>query len=186
MATPRYIDSVRNPKIPGFEWQDPEDDGDRKMFRDILEHGCQVIAVEAGPRSLDFSYSVGLFLNFSHPEILIMGVSSQSCHKAINQICREAAGGRAVREGDERTELFDVPRPVKFVPVDKQRYFDYLGYAAWFYRSLLYRVSPPMEHKFPVLQGLWADKNLLYPDNPRCDENVRKVQTLIPQPPAQG
>ncbi len=153
------------------------------MFRDILEHGCQVIAVEAGPRSPDFSYSVGLFLNFLHPEILIMGLSSQSCHKAINQLCGEAAAGRVLREGDERPDLVEVLRPVKFVPVDKQRYYDYLGYAAWFYRSLLFRSSPPMEPKFPVLQGLWADKNLLYPDNPGCDENVRKVQTLVPQPP---
>ena len=180
----RYIDSVKNPRIPGFEWQDPEDDSDRKMFRDILEHGCQVIAVEAGPKSPDFAYSVGLYLNFLHPEILIMGASSQACHKAINQICQEAAAGRIVEEGDERTDLFEVARPIRFVPVAKERYFDYLGYAAWFYRSLLYRVSPPMEHKFPVLQALWPDKNFLYPDSPNCDENVRKAQTLVAQPRA--
>lgn len=182
MPTPLYMDSLKNPKIPGFEWQDPEDDGDRKMFRDILEHGCQVIAVEAGPRSPDFAYSVGLYLNFLHPEILIMGVSSQSSLKAINQIRREAASGGTVREGDERMDLFEVARPVKFTTVAKERYFEYLAYAAWFYRSLLYRVSPPMQHKFPVLQALWSDKNLLYPDNPKCDAKVRKIQTLVAQP----
>jgi len=39
-----------------------------------------------------------------------------------------------------------------------------------------------MEPKFPVLQALWPDKDLLYPDDPRCEEKVRNAQTLIPQP----
>jgi hypothetical protein len=180
--TARYIESLKNPRIPGFEWQEPEDEADRKMFRDILEYGCQVIAIEPGKNSPDFSFSVGLYLNFLHPEILIMGISSQACHKAINLICEEAAAGKIIRAGDERSDLFEVRRPVRFAPVDKNRYFDYLGYAAWFYRSLLLRVPPPMEHKFPVFQALWPDKSLLYPDNPQCDENVRRAQTMFPIP----
>jgi len=182
MPNARFIDSLKNPRIPGFEWQEPEDEGDRKMFKDILEHGCQVIAVQADAHGPDFSYSVGLYLNFLHPEILIMGMSSQACHKAINQICREAAAGKKLNEGGERSDLFDVPRPIRFVFVPKVRYVDYLGYACWFYRSLLFRTGPPMEHKFPVLQALWPDKNLFYPDDSRCDQIVRKAQTLVAQP----
>jgi hypothetical protein len=180
--TARYIESLKNPRIPGFEWQDPEDDWDRKMFKDILEYGCTIIAVASGKNSPDFAYSVGLYLNFLHPEILFMGISSQACHRAINKICREATAGRIVVAGEERTDLFEVQRAVRFVSVDKQRYFDYLGYAAWFYRSLLYKVLPPLEHKFPVLQGLWPDKRLVYPDNAHCDRIVRNAQTLFPQP----
>ena len=130
----------------------------------------------------DFSYSVGLYLNFLHPEILIMGMSSQACHRAINQICREAAAGKVLDEGDKRSDLFEVARPVRVVLVPKIRYYDYLGYACWFYRSLLFRADPPMEYKFPVLQALWPDKNVFYPDDPRCDELVRKAQTLTPKP----
>jgi hypothetical protein len=111
-----------------------------------------------------------------------MGASSEVCSKAINQICREAAAGRILQEGEERTDLFEIARPIRFAAVPKERYFDYLGYAVWFYRSLFYRVFPPMEHKFPVLQALWPDKNLHYPDHSECDENVRKAQTLVAQP----
>ncbi|HLP77480.1 MAG TPA: DUF4262 domain-containing protein [Candidatus Paceibacterota bacterium] len=182
--TARYIESLRNPRIKGFEWQQPEDDADRKMFRDILECGCQVIAIEAGENSPDFSYSVGLFLNFLHPEILIMGISGQSCHKVINQICQEAAEGKTIAAGDERADFPDIHKPVRFAPVDKERYFDYLGYAAWFYRSLLYQVTPVLEHKFPVLQALWPDKDLFYPDNPKCNQAVCNVQKLFPKPNA--
>lgn len=181
--TAPYIDSLKNPRIPGFEWQEPEDASDRKMFKDILEFGCQIIAVEPGTNSPDFSYSVGLYLNFLHPEILIMGISSQACHKAINQICREAAAGKLVVAGDERSDLFEARRPVRFIPVDKERYFDYLGYASWFYRSLLF-APPTLEHKFPVLQAVWPDQSLHYPDDPKCDQRVRAAQSLFPK--AQG
>jgi Domain of unknown function (DUF4262) len=177
-----YMDSLKNPRIPGFQWQDPEDDFDRRMFKNILQFGCQNIAVEAGSNSAEFVYSVGLYLNFLHPEILIMGVSSQACHLAINKICGDASAGSMVKEGDVRTDLFEIPKPVKFSSVDKARYYDHLGYAAWFYRSLLFS-SPPLEPKFPVLQAFWPDKNLLYPDNPDCNPDVRKAQLLVPAPP---
>jgi Domain of unknown function (DUF4262) len=178
-----YMESLKNPRIPGFQWQDPEDEFDRKMFKNILQFGCQIIAVEAGSNSVEFVYSVGLYLNFLHPEILIMGVSSQACHHAINKICREAAAQSMVEEGDQRSDLFEIPKPVKFTSVDKARYYDYLGYAAWFYRSLMFS-SPPLEPKFPVLQALWPDNNLLYPDNPDCNPDVRKAQILLPTQPS--
>jgi hypothetical protein len=117
---PRYIESLKNPKIPGFRWQEPEDDSDRKMYRDILEHGCQVLAIEAGSNASEFCYSVGLYLNFSHPEILVMGLSSDACTKVINQICREADEGKVIKPGDVRTDLFESGRPVRFVTVGKE------------------------------------------------------------------
>jgi hypothetical protein len=181
----RFISSLESPRIPGFQWQEPEDDRDRKIFRDILEHGCQVIAIEASRHSADYAFSVGLYLNFLHPEILIMGTSSQAAHKAINQICRAAESGHEVKVGDTRTDLFDLPRAVRFVSVPQECYFDYLGYAAWFYRSVFFTAEPLMTHKFPVLQALWPDENGLYPDDARCNEVVRKAQTLVPQPDLQ-
>jgi hypothetical protein len=179
----RYIDSLKSPRISGFEWQEPEDDSDRKMFRDILEHGCHIVAIQSGKNSPDFCYSVGLYLNFLHPEILIMGISGEACQKATNAICREADAGNILKAGDECSDLFEAPRPVRFVAVNQERYCDYLGYAVWFYRSLFYRVEPLAQHKFPVLEALWPDKNLFYPDDPKCNQKVRDVQTLRPQPP---
>jgi hypothetical protein len=179
--TPRYIDSLKNPKIPGFRWQDPEDESDRKMFRDILEHGCQIAAIEAGPNTPDFCYSVGLYLNFLHSEILIMGLPHQSCAKAINQICRETAEGKKVAEGDVRSDLFESGRPVRFIKVPQEYYIDNLGYAHWFYRSLFFQ-PPAIEQKFPVLQALWPDKEMRYPDDPNCNPKVKAAQTLTTKP----
>jgi hypothetical protein len=175
---PRYIDSLKNPKIAGFRWQDPEDESDRKMYRDILEYGCQVVAIEAGSNSPEFCYSVGLYLNFLHPEILVMGLSSDACTKAINQICREADEGKIIKPGDVRTDLFDSGRPVQFVTVEKLFYTEYLGYAHWFYRSLFFQ-PPAIEQKFPALQALWPDKDLRYPKDPDCHPAVKAAQTLV-------
>jgi hypothetical protein len=181
MPDARYLSSLTNPRIEGFQWQEPDDEGDRKMFRDILEFGCQTIGIQADHLVPDYSFSIGLYLNFLHPEILFMGISMDACARAINILCEEAAGGRALSAGDTRADLFDAPRPLRFVPVPTNRYFDYLGTATWFYRSLFYR-EPVMEHKFPVLQGLWPDANGFYPDDPRCRPEVQKAQTLIELP----
>jgi Domain of unknown function (DUF4262) len=182
MSNARYISSLTHPRIVGFEWQDSEDDRDRKMFRDILEHGCEIIGIEPDHLVPDYSFSVGLYLNFLHPEILIMGVSMNACAHTINRLCEEAADGKMLQSGDTRSDLFDVPRPVRFVPVPQERYFDYLGTAVWFYRSLLWKVPPVAEHKFPVLQAVWPDPEGFYPDDTRCRPEVRKVQTLVEQP----
>ncbi len=176
----KFISSLSNPRIPGFVWQEPEDEGDRKMFRDILEHGCQVIAIEPSEHNPDYSFSVGLYLNFLHPEILIMGVSQQACHRAINLICSEAESGSQLRAGDTRTELFEMNRPVRFIPVPEPFYTEYLGCAVWFHRSL-FLIEPVVTHKFPVLQALWPDSNGFYPDDPRCDPVVRDAQLLVVQ-----
>ena len=179
MPTARYIDSLKNPRIPGFVWQDPENDDDSKMFRDILEFGFQTIQIEAEEGSAEYSFSVGLYLNFLHPEILIMGVSGDVCHRAIHRICSQVTSGSIINAGDERSDLFDLAYPVRFASVDEKFYFDYIGYAAWFYRSTLFKAPRVGQHKFPVLQALWADKNGFYPDDPRCDETARRVQTLV-------
>ncbi len=182
MFTPRYIESVKNPRIPGFKWQDPENDGDRDMYRKILEQGCVSIAVPAESGTPDHSFSIGLYLNFLHPEILALGISDDVCNRAINRVREEAIEGKSLKIGDERTDLFELSYPVRFIEVDERYFFDYVGYAAWFYRSLLFGVEPIAKHKFPLLQAVWADKNGYYPDDPRCNEIARQAQMLYETP----
>jgi hypothetical protein len=176
MPTARYIDSLKNPRIPGFEWQEPENDADRQLYRDILDHGA--VAVR-GNSNDDYAFSIGLYLNFLHPEIIVMGLSRDVSNRALYRILGEAEKGRILAKGDERSDLFELRFPVRFVPVDEKFYFDYIQYAAWFYRSLLFRVEPVAVHMFPVLQAIWADKNGFYPDDPHCDATARRVQTLV-------
>jgi hypothetical protein len=184
MPTARYIDSLKNPRIPGFEWQEPEDDGDRKIFRHILEQGFQSICIQPEEGVDGYSFTVGLYLNFLHPEILMMGVSDDLAHAGFWRILNLIEAGTLLKPGDERADIFNLSHPVRFVPVDQKYYLDYVGYAHWFYRSLFFK-PPVVVQKFPILQAIWADKDGYYPDDPYCDATARRVQTLveIPIPP---
>lgn len=184
----KYKDSVATPKIPGFKWQEPENDGDIKSFRDIITVGCTILEilpddVENPKPPYDFVYSVGFYLNLIHPEFLIKGVSGRSSAHLINQLFSYIASGHKIENGHTVRHDFGIGEKklvAKLVP--KELYFDYLGWGAWFYRSLLWNVQPLAEHKFPVLQLFWPDPEGFYPWDANCNPKVREVQMLVPQP----
>jgi hypothetical protein len=187
----KYKDSLTSPKVPAFEWQDPQDDGDRQMFRDILTDGCHIITVypdgTTPEQSFDFAYSVGFYLNLLHPEFLIMGISSDSAGRVMNDLFAYIESGAKIAEN--HTLRYDLGKGEKRLVaklVPQERYFDYLGHACWFYRSLLWKVEPLAEHKFPVLQLFWPDAAGLYPWDPGCDSRVKEIQTLVEQPESDG
>ena len=40
----KFRDSLLSPKIAGFEWQEPDGEGGRNIYRDILTEGCTIDA----------------------------------------------------------------------------------------------------------------------------------------------
>lgn len=177
----RFMASLSSPRLEGFAWQEPGGVGDVKMFRNILAHGCQVQAIEAAPPEYDFCYSIGLYLNLLQPEILVIGVDGEQCTRFINLICRDALNGDLTTAESVRNDLFPDGRRIRFRQVPHERYFDYLGYGCWFYRSLFFR-PPVCEHKWPLLQAIWADREGRFPDDANCDPRLVHLLELRPQP----
>lgn len=180
----RYESSVTAPKLAHFEWQEPEGENDLNKFRDIVTMGCTILAIypegECSGPPFDFLYTVGFYLNLEHPEFLIKGILSEAAGKMLNSLFDYVEGGARVRDGEGiRYDLGDgeIRFVAKTFPLD--RYFDYLSWGCWFYRSLLWNVSPIAEHKFPVLQLFWPDKHGSYPWDEACDPRVRALQTPI-------
>lgn len=54
-----------------FQWPKPEQEADEKLISNVREHGCHILNVYAQP---PFSFSIGLALNYGHPEIVIFGL----------------------------------------------------------------------------------------------------------------
>jgi hypothetical protein len=63
---------------------------DRKVLPALEKSGWYVLGVAADP---PFSYSIGLFEHFQHPEIILFGLDSTSAYHIIND------AGRRIREG---------------------------------------------------------------------------------------
>jgi len=176
-ATAKYLVSLREPRIAGFQWQDPEDDHDRKIFRDVLEHGCHIVGIDDAPGQSLYCFSIGFYLNLAHPEFLVMGLDSSVAAQMINHAFSMVEGGHQFSEGERIRDSFPENREGVVKPFLKKFYFAYLGYACWFYRSLMF-LPPAIEPKFPVYQIFWPDKEGRYPFDQGCHPAVVRAQAV--------
>lgn len=100
-----------------------------------------------------FYYTIGLWHNYKHPEIILSGLPGDASMQLINQL-----GAKIGHEGKsyrENIQYFDLIKnyPVEFKPIDKKHFNDFTSMATKFYG-----------HKdYPVLQYFWVDKQGLFP-----------------------
>ncbi|UVO38611.1 DUF4262 domain-containing protein [Bradyrhizobium arachidis] len=152
-----------------FEWPEPEHEADKVILRNVRNHGCHVTGIlDASP---PFAFSIGLHLNYGHPELIIFGQSVENAHAIINLIRDRAAEGHKFVDGDISEELLENGYKLGFSQVPLSVYPDYLGTAIWFYgRSRLV---------FPCLQVVWQDVNRRFPWEAECLLTVRQDQPLL-------
>ncbi len=156
--------------LPDFQLPVAEDDSDRKLLSDVAQHGWHVphvLADESGP---SFTFSVGFYLKFGHPEILVMGLSQPVAHKLINLIGCHLMAGRVFRPRERIEDLAD-GFACSVIPIAIEHYQEYLGYCIWFYRSL--------EQPFPALQLIWPDKQGRFPWEGNYDQSFFRFQKLL-------
>ena len=179
---PRYIQSLREPRIDGFRWVSPQDELDERIYREVLSDGCSILSFGSSPTAPEFTYSVGLYLNFLHPEVLLMGLHPSTAHDIIIKILDEAVRGLMLTPDSVRHDLFSDSRPVRFRPVPPERYLDYLGRNCNLYFSLFLREPAFHDFGYPVLQGIWPDRDGRSPDDSDCDSRFAAIHTLVAQP----
>jgi hypothetical protein len=156
--------------LPDFHPPAAEDEYDHKLLRDIETLGWHVVPVvgdESGPQ---FSFSVGLYCSFGHPEIMIMGLAPQVAHELINTIAVRIVGGEVFVPAERIDDLVE-SFPCIFIPISIDHYQDNLGYGIWYYGSL--------KQPFPALQLVWPDKQGLFPWDAGYDVRFNKLQRLL-------
>jgi hypothetical protein len=147
-----------------------EDSRDEKLLADIDEYGLHILGIMSEEDEPEYAFSVGLYYSYSHPEIVIMGLNSNTAKCIINDIAELIENGATF----EICSLYDEivkGYPVAFIEVNISNYREYLGYANWFYSSL---PSP-----YPALQMVWPDKEGKFPWQDGYDEHFRSLQPLL-------
>ena len=148
----------------------------------IEKYGCHVVMV-IGDHLPGFAYSIGLYEKFNHPEIICFGLDLKVMMGMINEVCYLLGKGRtfeSYKPYDDFLENFDV----QFLPVVREFYGDYLGFATSYYNgndfTAMQMVWPDKENKFPWEEGFykpWKFKQPLldrdtdfkfYEDSNRC------------------
>lgn len=152
-----------------FEWPEPEHGADEVILRNVRKHGCHIMGIEdADP---PFAFSIGLFLNYGHPELIIFGQSAGTAQAIITLIRDQVAAGHQFVDGDVSDEMLENGYKLGFLQVPVGIYPRYLGTAIWFYGKT--------RLQFPCLQVVWQDVNRRFPWETDCSAAVKKDQPLL-------
>jgi hypothetical protein len=141
---------------------------DKKVLPSLEEWGWYVISVADEP---PFSYSIGLFEHFGHPEIIMFGLDSKRSHGIINDAGRRIREGHKYTAGGRYSDLLK-DYVCEFRLVDRTRYDGYLNYALHYYRG----------STFPAMQLIWPDKLGRFPWDSSFEERFKADQPLLTEP----
>jgi hypothetical protein len=101
---------------------------DQKVLDDVVQHGWHVMKVLDQADSPGWAYSIGLYKNFSHPEIVVFGLGSNLMHSIINSIGEDVRSGKAFALDGRYHDLIEA-YACTFKNVGRVWHQPFLGYA---------------------------------------------------------
>ncbi|WP_149207421.1 DUF4262 domain-containing protein [Flavobacterium johnsoniae] len=143
-----------------------------KLIRDtkinIEKYGLQVILIEATDYLPSFAYSIGLWKEYNHPEIICFGLSTSLLHTIINDVAEIIKKNETIVEGKNYTNIFKNSR-AEFLKVHPNNISDYFGTAINFYER----------EDIPALQLVWTDRSNKFPWEENFEEEFLYRQPLL-------
>ena len=139
-----------------------------KLIEDIKKYGWTVMLIEATDYLPSFAYTIGLWKNYKHPELITFGLTTKTLHTILN------VGGELVKDGQRLQVDYDYDDffengIAQLIQVDPRSLKDYFGYGIWFNDT----------NNFPALQLVWTDRNKLYPWDTHFEEEFQYRQPLL-------
>jgi len=135
-----------------------------ELTANIQKHRWLVFSV-AGETQPLYSYTVGLFQTFGHPEVVLSGLNIELAQTLLNDIGHAVAQGGVRREPEELYDDILSGYPCLFKAVPVTVYEQYFGRALFFYE----------ETTFPVLQCLWPDALKRFPGDFGYDQSNQEI-----------
>ena len=142
----------------------------------VEKYGWMVMNIKEEPGKMGWSYTIGLFETYQHPEVVIFGLKPESRHLILNWIGKNIKQGNPFTQDREHDWVLDNYKCWS-KPVQKRWYRDLLGYARWFYRT------ERDVNNFPCVQAIWPDKEGRYPWEPEYGHGTQPLlfeEDLVP------
>lgn len=145
---------------------------DRAIAETIQKYGWAVVRVEESQDEPGFAYSVGLYANWEHPEIIVFGLPLDIIQEIVNTI------GDQVRHGarflaDSTSAAVLEGYECAFRKVSPAAYDRYMGTAVRFYNG----------REFPALHCIWPDSSGRFPWDPETTTAYRRLQPMLSEGP---
>ena len=115
-----------------------------------------------------FSYSIGLFKSYGHPEIIMIGLKEQLGHTLINNMAFDIKKGGIFTPFIYQPDILD-DFNCYFIEVAKGNYDEYVGGCQRYYAG----------DEFPLLQCIYPTVKGIYPWEDEWPEDIKNLQPIL-------
>ncbi|SDF35705.1 protein of unknown function [Mucilaginibacter pineti] len=141
---------------------------DNKLQDDIKNFGLQVLYIMEDEQGPGFSYSIGLYESYGHPEIIMVGLKQDLMHTLINNMAYDIKDGKVFIPFKYEADILD-DFECYFVEVEKSNYDAYVGQAQKYYKR----------DGFPLLQCIYPTVKGIYPWEDEWPESIKDLQPIL-------
>lgn len=141
---------------------------EQRLLANIKRHGYHIVVVGADETASPFAYTVGLYHQFRHPEIIVVGLGEERMVDVLTHVAEEIRGGQkfeAKKTYEEILEGYDCT----FRRVAARHFATHLPRALWYYDRF----------PFPALQLVWPDSDGRYPWQSRVIRGLKQLQPVL-------
>jgi len=139
-----------------------------KFSANIKKFGWTVLLIEGTAYLPSFAYTIGLWKNYNHPEIISFGLTTKTLHLILNDAGEIAKTGQKIEAG-KNYDVFFENSDTQFLKVDNRNISDYFGQAISFYKTT----------DFPAIQLVWTDRNNKFPWDKDYEKELKFRQPLL-------
>jgi hypothetical protein len=134
-----------------------------RTIRCVEEFGSQNIHVKGHPANMAFSYTIGVFDTCGQPEIIAVGLRSETAQWLLNEAADRLRRGVDLTM-ERQKGLFGGDVECEFRPVDPRWVRHVMNWACWYNGDA----------DFPVLQAVYPDKRNRFPEDEGFDSYFRQ------------
>ncbi len=145
-----------------------EDKSEQKVIDDIASYGWHCVNIMEERDLPPYSFTIGLFHSYGHPELIIFGLKAETAHKIL-AIAADAAKTGAPIDLSQPTDALLNNYACCFVQVPVTEYHEHVGYCRWYYQG----------NDFPLYQVVWPSRSGIYPWHPDATSEFRAIQPVI-------
>lgn len=139
-----------------------------KLIEDIEKFGWHCLNILAEGELPPYSFSVGLFHSYQHPELIIFGLPANVAHQVLHIAVEAIKGGNPIDLGLPTEELVE-GYSCCFVEVPVSQYRENVGYCRWFYEGDI----------FPLYQIVWPSREGYFPWHSAAPDSFRSIQPVL-------
>ncbi|MDH3690007.1 MAG: DUF4262 domain-containing protein [Gammaproteobacteria bacterium] len=151
------------------------DPTEQKLVSDVERHGWHVIHVLGDDEYPNFSYTVGLYDTFEHPEIILIGLKQEITNVLLNNMGVDIKEGKGFEPGQFYQGILDNFQ-CWIGEVPKSEYGAHVGFGLWYYDG----------DNFPLVQCVYPSTNNVYPWEREFPEDSKFWARMLTAPPGES